>query len=248
MALLKHIDFQVPAWGELQQPPASRTSYRGEVMADSPLMYLRLGESSGSTAADETGQHDAQEDGALSWGVQGPLIFDDDTAVESSGTGGFIINQTGWLPTGSSPRTVELWFKPTLSTTTFRGINYGGTGVGEKLSFIYTHNDISVAVNNCRFGAQGLSLADQWHHTALVYPSGASRCDEFLFYLDGQPLSASVIGGSGSTTVNTTDSSLLINAFVPGIWNHGAFDEVAIYGTALSAQRILEHYEAGALA
>lgn len=248
MTVHKHIDFQVPGWGEFQQAPVSRTGYRGEVMADAPRVYLRLGEPGGPSAADETGQHNATEDGALSWGVPGPLIFDDNTAVESAGTGGLVISETGWLPIGSAERTIELWYRPNTNTATFRGINYGGAATGAKLGFIYTHNDISVAVNNCRFGAQGLTLADQWHHVALVYPSGATRCDDFLFYLDGQPLAAAVIAGSGATAINTTDSPLLINAFALGVWNHCAFDEVAIYDKALSAQRILDHYLAGVTA
>jgi large repetitive protein len=247
MATLKHIDFQVPGWGELQQGPQQRLSYRGEVLADSPLMYLRLGETSGPTAADETGQHDATEDGTLAWGVQGPLALDADTAVNGAGTGGLVVNETGWLPVGSSARTIELWYKPNTGTATFRGIKYGQDAGGARVLFNYTHNELSVAVSNARFGIQGLSLADQWHHTALVFPSGATRCDEFLIYLDGQRLTPSVISGSGATLINTADTALMINQFSSGSANNCVFDEVAIYGGALSDQRILDHYLSGVL-
>lgn len=245
MTVHKHIDFQVPDWGELQQSPLNRLSYRGEVMADSPLMYLRLGESSGPIAYDETGLHDAVEIGTLDWGVLGPLALDSNTAVESSGTGGLAISETGWLPIGSTERTIELWFKPNNHTLAFRGINYGIDAVGKRLNFIYTAGEISVAVSNCRFGVQGLSLVDQWHHFVLVFPNGASRCDEFVFYLDGQPLAATVIGGQGGTQINTSDSVLTINQTTSGARNYGVFDEVVIYGIALSAQRVLDHYRAG---
>lgn len=247
MAILKHIDFQVPGWGELQQGPQQRLSYRGEVLADSPLMYLRLGEASGSTAADETGQHNAAEDGTLNWGVPGPLVLDADTAVSAAGTGGLTINEMGWLPVGSAARTIELWYKPNVSTLTFRGINYGTNAGGARVNFIYTAGELSVAVNNCRFGIQGLALAGQWHHAALIFPSGATRCDEFLIYLDGQRLTPSVIGGTGSTLINTADSALMINQSSSGVSNDCEFDEVAIYGSALSDQRILDHYLSGVL-
>jgi Concanavalin A-like lectin/glucanases superfamily len=245
MTVYKYIDFQVPDWGELQQPPQSRMSYRGEVLADSPLMYLRLVESAGPTACDETGRHDATEDGTLVWGIQGPLAFDSDAAVGSTGAGGLVINETGWLPIGSSERTFELWFKPNNNTLIYRGINYGAASSGGTQSLIYTASEISVAVSECRFGIQGLSLAGQWHHAAWVLPDGATRCDEFVIYLDGQPVLASVLYGSGATQVNTADSTLKINQYVSGIANNCDFDEIAIYGGALSSQRILDHYTSG---
>lgn len=247
MAILKHIDFQVPGWGELQQGPQQRLSYRGEVLADSPLMYLRLGEASGSTAADEIGQHDATEDGTLNWGVPGPLALDADTAINGAGAGGLVVNETGWLPVGSSARTIELWYKPNTSTVTFRGINYGQATGGAQVLFSYTHNELSVSVSNCRFGVQGLSLSGRWHHAALVFPSGATRCDEFLIYLDGQRLTPSVISGSGATPINTVDTALMINQLSSGTSNDCEFDEVAIYGSALSDQRIFDHYLSGVL-
>lgn len=245
MTILKHIDFQVPGWGELQQGPVQRMSYRGEVLSDSPLMYLRMGEGTGPTAIDETGQHDAVEVGSMAWGVSGPLAFDAGTAVDGAGTGGLAIGQAGWLPVGASERTLEAWFKPTPSSALYRGMNYGQASAGRRINFSYTHSEISIAVSNCRFGVQSLSLSGQWHHTALVFPDGATRCDEFLIYLDGQRLSPSVIGGVGGTAINTTDSALLINQFSSSEFNNCAFGEVAIYGTALTDQRIDDHYQAG---
>lgn len=245
MPIIKHIDFQVPGWGELQQPPAQRMGYRGEVLADAPLTYLRLGESQGPTAFDETGRHDAAVDGTLVWGIKGAIAFDGDPAVSGAGTGGLLISQTGWLPTGPDPRTIELWFKPNTGTALFGGVNYGEPTGGARLLFSYTHNELSVSVTNCRFGVQGLSLADAWHHTALVFPQGATRCDEFLLYLDGQPLSPTVMVGSGGTPINTSDSPLMINKLDGGGSNDCDFDEAAIYGSALSGQRILDHYLAG---
>lgn len=245
MTVHKHIDFQVPDWVELQDTPRNRLSYRGEVMADSPLIYLRLGESSGPIANDEAGQHNAIEVGTLSWEVSGPLVLDSNTAIGSSGTGSLVISDTGWLPIGSVERTIEIWCKPNNNTIALLGVNYGTSVAGSSLNFIYTADEVSVDVSNCRFGVQGLSLADQWHHYVLVFPNGATRCDEFIVYLDGLPLAATVIAGQGGTQINTSDSILLINQATSGERNHGDFDEVAIYGSALSAQRIFDHYQAG---
>ena len=244
MSIIKHIDFQVPDWGELQGPPISRLSYRGEVMSDSPLVYLRLNESSGSIAHDETGQHDAAVDGSLTWGVELPFVFGGAFGARSDETGGLSVSETGWLPVGSSARTIELWCKPNSATKIYRGVNYGSTGTGTRLNFSYLVDEVSVAVGNCRWGVQGLSLADEWHHFVLVFPVGATQCDAFQFYIDGQFTSASVLVGQGSTVINTNDTALMINQFEPGTPNDCSFGEVAIYGSALSAQRILEHFQA----
>ncbi len=245
MTIHKHIDFQVPGWGEFLQGPTQRLSYRGEVLADSPLMYLRLGETAGTIASDETGQHDATQNGVLVWGAQGALAFDTDTAVDGAGTGGLVVSGTGWLPLGASARTLELWFRPNANTLLSRGINYGLSTNGSHVYFSHTHNEISVDVGGCRFGVQGLTLSGQWHHAVLVYPSSATRCDEFLIYLDGQKLSPIVISGTGTTLINTADSALSINQTSGGTTNDCEFDEVAIYNSALTDQRILDHYLAG---
>lgn len=242
MSLLKHIDFQPPGWGELQQPPVTRLSYRGQVMSDSPLMYLRFGESPDVIVHDETGQHDAVVDGSLTWGVELPFVFGDAFAAESDETGGLAVNETGWLPTGSAARTIELWCKPNSNTSVYRGINYGVSGTGTRLNLSYLSDEVSVTVGNCRFGVTGLSLADRWHHIALVYPDGATRCDEFLLYLDGQLAPATVLGGNGATAINTNDSSLMVNQYEPGLANNCAWGEVTIYDSALSSARILAHY------
>lgn len=212
-------------------------------MADSPLMYLRLGESSGPTAFDETGRHDASEDGVLTWGVRGPLVLDGDTAIESVGAGGLIVNETGWLPTGSAQRTLELWFKPNLNTLTNRGISYGDSAGGGLLAFTYTASALHVSAGNCVLGIQNLTLSEKWYHVALVFPHGGTRCDEFLLYLNGQNLPISVLAGQGSALVDTSDSVLWINQTPAGEYNYCGLSEVAIYGTALPASRIAKHYQ-----
>ena len=54
-----------------------------------------------------------------------------------------------------------------------------------------------------------------------------------------------MIGGVGSTVINTADTALRLNQLSSGVSNDCAFDEIAIYGSALSAQRVLDHYQAG---
>ena len=245
MAIHKHIDFQVPGWGEFAGGPKDRLSYRGEVLSDSPLLYLRLGESSGPSVVDEAGGHVAAQIGVLAWGVPGALAFDPDTAVSSEGAGGLVVNETGWLPVGSSPRTLEAWFKADGSEVLFGGMIYGTEASGKHQNFTCTSNEVSISVHGCLYGVQGLGLSADWHHAALVFPVGATRCDEYLIYLDGVALSPTVISGSGAVLVDTSDSTLMVYQITTGAANNSAFDEVAIYGSALTGQRIADHYQAG---
>lgn len=247
MTILKEIDFQVPSWGELQQPPSQRLSYSAEVLADSPLMYLRLDEASGSSAYDQMGNHPAAVEGTVQWGVAGPMSYFGQTGMAAGGTGGLIVQETGWLPLGHAARTFELWYRPSASASAFLGINYGQASAGGLLMWSCTASELSVYVSNCLFGVRGLTLAGGWHHIALVFPAGATRCDEFILYLDAEPLNATVLSGSGGTLINTQDSALRINPLAGGYANDCDYAEVAVYATALSAQRIREHYTAGAL-
>jgi len=243
MTVHKHIDFQIPGWGEFQLGPQSWPGYRSEILADSPLIYLRLGESLGPTALDEAGQHDATEVGVINWGLSGALGLDSDTAIGSPGTGGLRVNSTGWLPIGSSARTIEFWFRPNPNTQYPLGISYGSVSSGTYLTYIYSSTILLAAAGLSGFGATVSIANNQWHHTALVFPAGATRLDEFLIYRNGAPVSTQVFFGSGSILINTSDSVLHINLDESNNYYNCDIDELAIYGTALSAQRIKAHYD-----
>ena len=56
-------------------------TYREKVVALSPVAYWRLGESSGTTAADETGNHDGSYQNVVTLGQPGVLTGDPNTAA-----------------------------------------------------------------------------------------------------------------------------------------------------------------------
>ncbi len=60
MMTLKHVDFEVPNWAELAQGPQPWRAYAEAVMQLGPVAYWRLGETTGTTAADEAGGHDGE--------------------------------------------------------------------------------------------------------------------------------------------------------------------------------------------
>ena len=234
---------QVPGFGEFQHGPSPLPGYQTQVLEDSPLLYLRMGESSGPTAYDQAGQHHATEVGTLNWGLSGALSSDDNTAVGSSGTGGLRIDTTGWLPTGSSARTIELWFKPSESPNGLRGICYG-MNPDRKLTLYYSDATVLVAVGPSAFGTITPSQAGTWHHVACVFPHPATNLNEFLIYLNGSQMTCQTIYGTGETAINTSDSPLYINTDEAGNYYNCDIDEVAVYAHALTSERVLSHYNA----
>ncbi|HET9437495.1 MAG TPA: hypothetical protein VFO64_04785, partial [Gaiellaceae bacterium] len=56
--------------------PASTSTYRGEVLADGPAGYWRLGEASGTAAADETGTNEGTYQNGVTLGQAGVLLAD----------------------------------------------------------------------------------------------------------------------------------------------------------------------------
>ncbi len=109
--------------------------------------------------------------------------------------------------------------------------------------FVYSADGLVVSVGTSGIGGLTADLSGQWHHAAFVFPSGSTRLDEFVIYIDGEPITMQVFFGSGATLINTTDSPLLLNMSGDGFYNNCEIDEVAVYGTALSSQRVKEHYD-----
>src|SRR5205807_1053599 len=91
----------------------SGATYSQTILADGPSIYWRLGEASGSTAADTSGHGNtgAYSASGVTYGVAGAPLGDSDTAVSLSGGGNVIENGTGGVPVGNAARTTEAWVK-----------------------------------------------------------------------------------------------------------------------------------------
>jgi hypothetical protein len=84
-------------------------SYPAAVLADTPLGYWELGETSGTIAADASGNG---RSGTYTGGVTlgGPTSVTAPAAVFDGGSGYVSVSTGAWLPTGSAARSVEVWF------------------------------------------------------------------------------------------------------------------------------------------
>jgi len=237
------------ALGSSQTPHAfAGPSYRAVVLADSPSMYWRLGESGGATAFDSSGNgRDATILGHPAQARPGAIVDDPDTSYWFGGQGSRVL----WTPGTASYRgdfSVEAWVRPCSGAfpLTWFGSRTSLADFGFDIKFQFAHqeHEIQFDVGN---GAKWLAntgftftYACDWYHVVAVVETGGARV-----YVNGGD-----IGGA----IYPQAQPLLYDARrVPQIGAvnglsepfHGGIDEVAVYEYALTLDQIQAHYQAG---
>jgi hypothetical protein len=218
------------------------SAYRQAVLADMPLLYLRLGEKSGNLASDESGNGKTGIVAGLTFGAPGPLANDPDTAVTLDGTSGLIDLGKIFDFLGNDPFSLELWMKPDAGSG-FQNLlskNDELAPGGRQGYSIFLQGSVNLSFERVVAGVSrqaptsAASLFGVWSHLVAVY--------------DGSTLWLYVNGIQASQTSDTRalggkDVALYLGCFRVGS-NHlkGSLDEVAIYGSALPAERIRAHY------
>lgn len=218
-------------------------AYSDEVLADGPLAYYRLGETSGAIVTDSSGNgRNGAYSGTVTQGVTGALAADADTALGLGGSGYALVNHASWM--NVSTVTVEIWFRTTQTGAQSLIARYGSSSVSEVIALDLSTSNVVRAYGNFSgvkiASATVTGLRDgNWHHAVGTYDGSAIR-----LYIDGTQVASVAATGtpqSGSLgyrfgSRNASPNNNLI----------GAIDEAAIYGTALSDARIATHYTAGA--
>jgi hypothetical protein len=214
--------------------------YSSVVLADSPIRYYRLGEASGTWAVDSGSQ---LQPGAINGGVtlgHVGLIGDSDLAMTFDGSTGYISLPLTSLPTGNNAWSLEAWVN--LSTipgdTNFRAILSFGDQSADTGGALYLRSGaLGCNVYSGAHTVTGLSpVTNKNYHLVGTYASGT-----LTFYINGVSQ-----GSVGSLTLNIGSVFAYIGCeesprqdFIAAV-----IDEVAIYSTALSAARVLAHYQA----
>ncbi|WP_307796544.1 LamG-like jellyroll fold domain-containing protein [Actinomadura barringtoniae] len=232
-------------------PGAGTTGpYAGEVTADDPDAYWRLGES-GGPAYDYAGGNDLTLASGTTRGQAGALSGDSDTAVKFSG------GLDGTAASGSAPTpgdfSVEAWVK-TTSTSGGKIIGYGNQGTLNSSSYdrhLYLTNDgraefgVYPGATKTIRSAAGLNDG-KWHHVVGTLDSA----DGMKLYVDGAQAAADAsvkngqvyagvwrVGGDNLSGWPDRPSSDYLN---------GTIDEPAVYGRALTAAQVERHHGVGA--
>src|SRR5882672_3991585 len=127
--------FRHPPRAILRGLPTPASPYKGIVLADGPISYWRLGEASGTVAADTMGLNPGDYVNTPTLGSTG-LIADVDTAVAYLGSSSQFSNLgIASIPTGHASRSVEAWVKTTAGVES--PIYALGDGGGGTRRFFY---------------------------------------------------------------------------------------------------------------
>jgi Concanavalin A-like lectin/glucanases superfamily/Calcineurin-like phosphoesterase len=221
-------------------PPPSLLQYHEQVLAASPAAYWRLGETSGTSAADETGANPGTYNNVL-LGEPSALSSDSNPSASFSGAQSYVRVPGSPSLDMTSAVTVELWAKRRTISSTYQ-VLVGKPGNGQTKFENYA---VWLAPSNrytAYFGngstfvtvATPVVTDTNWHHIVATY--NGSRA---MIYMDG------VLKQDIATTLQMAANTLPLNIGRSNsntYFFNGWLDEVAVYPTALPAQTILAHY------
>ncbi|MFL6161391.1 MAG: LamG-like jellyroll fold domain-containing protein [Jatrophihabitantaceae bacterium] len=229
-------------------------SCRQLVLADSPVLYYQLNETSGTTVTDSsgTGATGSYASTGVTLSRPGTCGYDQGTAVTLNGSSGYLYRNGA--SASPSTYTYEIWF----ATTTTRGgwlMGLGSSQSGLSSSAdrqLYLTNTGQVGfgvLNNSKKKTAVLSPASYndggWHLADASFSLGTGM----RLYLDGQLVAStntvsSVLSYSGYLRIGY--DSLTGWASAPtSNFLAGSVDEAAAYATVLSSTQIGNHYAAG---
>lgn len=220
-----------------------RLGYASEVLADDPAGYWRLGEVSGTTAADSGGGAlDGTYTGGVTLGEAGAPDTEADTAVLLNGTTGYVALPTAAALNITGPITMDGWVKTTSAaahSNLVGGFQNGGgfPGYGFRLNNGLPGYYSSIAASWVE-PSTSVRVNDGAYHHVAVAVSGTTA----TFYIDGTNVGSATSAQPGSYS---GARALGRAAQVATEFLAGTMDDWAIYPSALSAVRILAHYRAG---
>jgi hypothetical protein len=222
-------------------------SYSSAVTADAPVGYWRLGEASGSSAADASGNGNV---GSYVSGVQlgaaGAVAGDTDTAAGFDGVAGrmSVPDKAALRLNGSF--SIEFWAKLRAAANSFPGILRKGDGSSGGSGWFIYYNTTNLRLNFQRAGVDGRLTssagalsASAYKHYVLSYDASSST---LRWYVNGA-LDSTYTGVSFPASTDTSTLDLGVGHD----FGNEFLDDVAVYSSALSATRVSAHYTAGTL-
>jgi hypothetical protein len=221
-------------------------SYASEVLADSPLVYLKLDETSGSTANDSSGNgYNFTYTSAAQ--LNSGVTADGSVAVGTDGTNA-IAKYGSLVPGLGSPTAFTLeayvYIETTVESGGFiavgnNGGNGYGYGVGGPSSFEQTGNQFDGLADTLAWKNTGVNLGTGWRHVVL-----ARDATGWFYYLGG-----SLVSSLSAQSIATATSEVYIGGYTAGGRALSAGNKMAhaaIYTSRLSGARIATHAAAGA--
>lgn len=214
--------------------------YRDYILSLNPVGYWRLGEASGSTASDETGNgNDGTYNGNVGQTIDGAIVEDDDDARHLDGSEDYIqIPSSTFTP--NNDWTMMCWvfrdvdeFAPFFSTRSTDDNWAFSFNVSVGLRWLYDTGSATQHQSNY-FGV----VIGEWHQI------GISRSgDDWKMYHNGEVVFEFT---DSFSSLNSSDNPRFGQDRITSVYLDGGMDEAAIWQKALTDQDFKTAYLLGA--
>ncbi len=244
MATRKTLVLLLVAGISLSMGSVAWSSYVSEVLSDGPFAYYRFEEAAGPTAVDSSvvgANHPGTFLGGVTLGQSGGGPYLGNAADFNGSSGRVQIADHADFDLGTGNYTIEMWLNPDVTS---RGDLFTYKGGGGDLG-IHSNSQgadiVSLYHNAFRVTSPAAFATDNWYHLAIT--RSGTGTDQTTMYLNGLAIATGTSGESWNIA-----NDLLIGANHTGspassaIHFNGQIDEVAIYNTALSADRVRAHF------
>lgn len=221
-------------------PTPTPLPYSTVVTNDTPVAYWRLGESSGTNAANNlSSNYTGTYTNSPLLGQSGAIIGDSDTAVQFDGSSSYVDVPYN-VALNPSSFSVEVWVYPTGGAGTYRGIAASRVYPNGWVLYADGNDNYSFWVND---GATMTAVIgdtvtlNQW--TQLVATFDGSTARLYVNKTQATPQSIVAYTANGTNDFIIGQGEIGTSFFFPG-----KIDEVSLYNTTLSSANITTHYNA----
>jgi len=254
-----------------QQGGSTPGTYSTTVQADSPVAYWHLNETSGSTMTDAESTDSGTYQGGFTLAQSSLIQPASGTSVSFNGSTGYATAPTLTALQGDNTRSVELWFQTSYNGG--EPLFDSGTSGSNYQSFALHVTGPNTVGGNPAINTPGLIL-HLWNEDIYLpdlYLANGKRhhvvvtltATTLWLYVDGTAPAGFIYLPTGWSTAylltqpfnlpntpNTTGNPILIGDTVASLgigsqFFNGQFDEVAVYGSALSPTQVQNHWQAG---
>ncbi|MFN0130737.1 MAG: LamG-like jellyroll fold domain-containing protein [Verrucomicrobiales bacterium] len=220
---------------------AASNVYANQILADNPVAYFQFDEAAGTTAAESAGHASGPFDGTYTGGViLGATSFHSNLGTAADLAGGYIdVPVIGYFTNSS----VEVWLQlDSGGEGCCTSIASAGDWTTNALHWNLTGGNVFEHAVNSQGNVNtdgGSFVADgaTWYHLVVTDEGGVTTT-----YVNGVEVSDN--GNHTGAGIDYGNSNFQIGAWNGGRLLDGRMDEFAIYDTALSAERVLAHFQA----
>jgi RHS repeat-associated protein len=231
---------------------AQAAFYGDQILADRPMAYYRLGETSGTSAADASGNGHGGSYNSVQLGSPGAVNGDANTAVSFNSPGqAYVSLPANTFNNFTGGFTFEAWVNPSISATSQHIFDFGNGVTTDEIYLTRNAatNGVTFGVANTSTTKGSISAPDvlrpaEWQDIAVTETATGVA----TIYRNGVAIA------SGTLPVPTNPTGGRTNAWIGRSPNagdsyfYGSIDEVAIASTALGSDRLLAHWQAGSAA